>query len=164
MTDANEIAVAIRPAQRSDLDAINGVVEAAVMSWPLPAKAKRRALPDLHFHPIDLDQSVLLVVIGSHRHILGVAACDPTHAVHAPAGKRALLLDGLYVHPDHHHHDIARHLLDEARVLARRHGRDGLLVRARRETEALFLGQGMVNLPSGSGTTDDSRHLWQGFA
>lgn len=160
MTDSNEIAVAIRPAQRSDLDAINGVVEAAVMSWPLPGKQKRRALPDFHFHPIDLDQSILLVAVGSHRHILGVAACDPANSACAPAGQLALVLDGLYVHPEHEHHDIASHLLDEAMALARRHGREGLLVKTHGEGGALLHAQGLTSVPElGSG----GQCFWRGM-
>lgn len=156
-----EIALAIRPAQRSDLDAINGVVEAAVMSWPLPAKLKRRALPDFHYHTIDLDVAMLLIAIGSRSHVLGVVACEPARLTDNPQERNALLLDGLFIHPDYRDHGIAGHLLDEARALARRQGRDGLLVKVRAEVEDFFRDQGLTPLPHERAGAEDKPLLWQ---
>lgn len=129
-----EIPVAIRPAQRSDLDAINHVVEGAVMAWARAARIKPNTLPDLRYRPVDLDIAMLLVVVGSHQHVLGVVACasgiNSTSDGDSPA-QTVLRLDGPYIDPSHDQSDIGNQLLDEAKVLARRQGRQGLVIEPR---------------------------------
>ena len=163
MTHGPEIAVTIRPAQRSDLDAINGIVDAAVTSWPLPEPVRHQTLTHSHYEPIDLDEAVLLLAVSAQRHILGFAACCHIPGLDTPAGKNALLLDGPYVHPRHAHHGIGSQLLDEAIALARRQGCDGLLAKAPALTDGFFRSHGMSALPDGNVADDGIRHYWRGF-
>lgn len=143
MSPEAEIAVAIRPAQRSDLDAINAVVDAAVMSWARAAQVGTASLPDYAYRAIDLDLSMLLLVVGSQRHILGVAACGSAGPGDAQPGSNALRLDGPYIHPDHHHQGIGLQILAEASALARRQGRDGLLMTPRVHGEGFLHAMGV---------------------
>jgi len=161
MTVAPEIAVAIRPAHRSDLDAINAVVEAAVMSWASTNQVRPGTVPDCSYHAIDLDLSMLLLVIGSQRHILGVVACGSADPVDTePGHNNALRLDGPYIHPAHDHQGIHGQLLDEARALARRQGRNGLLIQPR--VPALDLLKAIsMNTPPASDEQPHSPHYWQ---
>lgn len=149
MTPLSEIAVAIRPAQRSDLDAINAVVEAAVSFWARSKHLSPDTLPDYAYHTIDLDLSILLLVIGSQQHILGVAACSAADGMAAAQGHNALRLDGPYIHPAHHAQGIGDQLMNEARVLAHRQGRDGLLIRPRVPTSSFLHAMGLrTNRPN----------------
>ena len=57
----NSADINIRPANEDDLDAINGVIEAAVMSWQLPERVKRLALPSYRYNAMDLKYFSLAV-------------------------------------------------------------------------------------------------------
>lgn len=154
MSREAEIAVAIRPAHRSDLDAINGVVEAAVLSWARAIHLKPGTLPDCRFSAADLDRCMLLLVVGSQRHILGVAACGCAEADDTDPADNPLRLDGPYVHPDHHRHDVGLQIVAEASALARRQGRNCLLVQPRVHDEQFLPVMGM---PSPSTTERSHR-------
>jgi ribosomal protein S18 acetylase RimI-like enzyme len=161
MTIATEIPVAIRPAHRSDLDAINAVVEAAVMSWALAEQVRPSAIPDCSYQAIDLDLSMLLLAVGSQRHILGVVACGSADPVDTtPDHHNALRLDGPYIHPAHDQQGIGSQLLDEARALARRQGRDGLLIQPRVPASGLLKTMDMNTPPAADGQPH-SPHYWQ---
>lgn len=138
MQPETEIAVAIRPAQRSDLDAINRVVEGAVLSWAHDAHVKLHSLPDLRYRSVDLDLAILLVVIGSHQHVLGVVscACASTASTGGESPYNVLRLDGPYIDPDYRGTDIGLQLLDEAKSLARRQGRQALVIEPRLKAPA----------------------------
>lgn len=152
-----EIAVAIRLAQRSDLDAVNAVVERAVASWARTEHVKRGSLPDIGFCLADLDRCMLLLAIGSRRHVLGVAACRVSEQADAEPGANPLHIDGPYIHPDHHDQGIGAEMVAEACALARRQGRDCLLVAPRVHGEHFLDAMGMSppartrTLPDGSG-------------
>jgi GNAT superfamily N-acetyltransferase len=159
MDHSHEIAISICPAQRSDLDAINAVVEAAVLHARLPEPVQYQTLSDSHFEPIDLDETVLLLALSARDHILGVAACSHGRVWDSAAGLDTLLLEGPYVHPRHTHQGIGSQLLAEAVALARRQGCDGLMVKACGEAEGFFLSHGLEPLPETA--NDPMRHYWR---
>ena len=51
----------LRPACGSDLDAVNGVIEAAVMGWHLPERVKRLSLPSYRYTRTDIDHMQVVV-------------------------------------------------------------------------------------------------------
>lgn len=159
MSPEPEIAVAIRPAHRSDLDAVNAVVEAAVLSWARARQLKPASLPDYGYSPADLDRCILLLVVGSQRHILGVAACGCAESREPACGGDALRLDGPYVHPDHHQSGIGPQIVAEACALARRQGRDGLLVAPRVQDQGFLQAMGMPAPPAGGQAAQGAGYL-----
>lgn len=159
MSPESEIAVAIRPAHRSDLDAINAVVEAAVLSWAKTERLKPSSLPDYAYGPADLDRCMLLLVVGSHRRILGVAACSCAESRGESSSDNPLRLDGPYVHPDHHGRGIGPQIVAEACALARRQGRNGLLVEPRVRDQSFLQAMGMPAQPSGGQPAQGAGYL-----
>ena len=93
---------ALRPASRSDLLAVNGVIESAIHTWELPARVKRLCVPLYRYSEHDLDFLDLVVAEAERIGIVGVAAWEQADAGDAPAGHSALLLHGIYVDPDQH--------------------------------------------------------------
>jgi len=66
----------LRAARRRDLDAINAVIEAAVMNWNLPERIKRLALPSYRYTNIDYEHLEILVSEMIDIGIVGVAGCE----------------------------------------------------------------------------------------
>ena len=101
--------VNLRVAKREDLDAINAVIEAAVMNWCLPERIKRLALPSYRYTNIDYEHLEILVAEIVDTGIVGVAACEMADPEEVP-GQQALLLHGLYVRPNVQHQGIGSQL------------------------------------------------------
>ncbi|MEJ2179918.1 MAG: GNAT family N-acetyltransferase, partial [Gammaproteobacteria bacterium] len=99
----------LRVAKKDDLDAINAVIEAAVMNWHLPDRIKRLALPSYRYSSIDYEHLEILVAETVDTGIVGVAACEMADPDEVP-GQRALLLHGLYVSPEIQHQGIGSQL------------------------------------------------------
>lgn len=156
-----EYAIDIRPAHADDLAALNGVVERAFMSWPLPDRVKRLSLPSYRYHAHDLQHLQVVVARDGQRDIVGVAAWEAANPRDLPNGQRGLLLQGLYVDPPHMHHGIGSRLLDAALAAARRQGYDGLLVKAKAEAGGFFAARGMTLLPVVDPQRDYPHRYWQ---
>jgi GNAT superfamily N-acetyltransferase len=131
----------------TDLDAINRVVEAAVMSWNLPERVRRLALPGYRYCDLDLDHLDIVVAEDPRGRLVGIAAWEPAAAKDAPAGQRALLLHGIHVHPDRHRQGIGRRLFGTAEAALREQHFDGLLVKAQADASGFFLALAMTRLP-----------------
>jgi N-acetylglutamate synthase-like GNAT family acetyltransferase len=142
----------LRTATADDLDAINHVIDAAVMTWNLPERVKRLSLPTYHYNTADLDHLDIQVALDDGQ-LVGVSAIEPAEAQECPAGQRGMLLHGLYVHPDATRRGIGSTLLEEVLDSALEIGYDGVLVRAQKEAGGFFEKQGFSRLP----VTDDSR-------
>jgi hypothetical protein len=71
-----DYAIDIRPAHADDLAALNGVVERAFMTWPLPDRVKRLSLPSYRYHAHDLQHLQVVVAEDGQRDIVGVAAWE----------------------------------------------------------------------------------------
>jgi len=139
--------VNLRPAERSDLDAINRVVEAAVMTWDLPERVKRLSLASYRYTTFDLDHIAMVVAEDQSHNIVGVAAWEAADPRDTPQGHSALLLHGIYVHPAHHHQGIGRQLFLAAEHAMRQQRFDGLLVKAQHSADGFFSSLGMHRLP-----------------
>ena len=100
--------ITIRTATQADRDAINNVIEAAVMTWNLPQRVKRLSLPSYRYTGIDFDHFEMVVAEDDRQTTIGIAAWEPADAKDAPAGHTALLLHGIYVDPSYHHQGIGR--------------------------------------------------------
>ena len=146
--------VKLRPASAADLDAVNRVIEAAVMNWKLPERVKRLSLPSYRYTAQDLIHLDMAVAADTQQNIIGIAAWEPADARDTPAGRSALLLHGIYVHPAHHHRGIGRELFMAAERAVREHRYDGLLVKAQEDARGFFISQGMNRVQ----VEDPSRH------
>lgn len=156
-------AMPIRQAQRSDLDAINRVVEAAVMTWDLPERVKRLSLSSYRYTGLDFDHGSFWVAENEQRRIVGVAVCESADKRDAPAGKSAMLLHGLYVQPDYHRQGIGKALLQAVVQFAQKQGMDGLLVKAQAEAAGFFEAQGMQKLAVEDSGRDYAKRYWKPF-
>ena len=56
-------AINLRPALKTDLDAINRVIEAAVMTWKLPERVKRLSLPSYRYTLADFAHLEMVVAV-----------------------------------------------------------------------------------------------------
>ena len=96
----------ICPAGQADLEAINRVIESAVMTWHLPDRVKRLSLPCCRYDSVDLDHFDIVLAKNGGKNIIGIAAREQADAKESPAGSRALSLHGIYAPPSHHQQGI----------------------------------------------------------
>ena len=138
--------ITLRTARQTDLEAINRVIEAAVMTWDLPERVKRLSLPSYRYTSVDFEHFEIVVAEDDRQSMLGVAAWEPADSKDAPAGQTALLLHGIYVHPSYHHQGVGGLLFPAAERAVRKHDCDGLLVKAQEDANGFFVSQGMSRL------------------
>ena len=151
---------ALRPATPADLDAINAVIERAVMTWNLPERVKRLTLPSYRYSAHDLDHLHMVLAEDAGHAVLGIAAWEPASARDLPAGKTGLLLHGLYVDPDRQHQGIGRQLLAAGVAAAREQGYNGVLVKAQADAEPFFLAQGLHRIECIDPARDYALRYW----
>lgn len=142
--DCAKDALPTRRAALADLPALNGVIEAAVMAWPLAERLKRLALPVLRYGELDLRDYVMDLVERDDR-VVAVAAWrevaeDAGHGPH-------LFLHGLYVHPDFQKRSLGSGLIRRVVAIARERGLRGVLVKAERVSTGYFDALGFERLP-----------------
>ena len=154
----------IRPAVEADLDSINRVIKAAVMTWELPERVKRLSLPSYYYTALDLEHLDIIVAEDDQQHIIGVAAWEPADARDTPAGSSALLLHGLYVDPPRQRQGIGRRLFEAAETAAGRHQYHGLLTRVQETASGFFLAQGMNRLPVEDPGHQYANRFWKSIA
>lgn len=151
----------IRPATSADLAAINRVVEDAVMTWKLPERVKRLALPSYRYHAHDLRHQRLLVAELPAAGILGVAALEEAAAKDLPAACSGLMLHGLYVSPAWQGRGIGTRLIEAAFALCRQTGHQGLLVKAQPDAAAFFQARGLQPLAVRDPDRDYPYRFWK---
>ena len=151
----------IRSAGPGDLDEINRVIEAAVMTWPLPDRVKRLSLTSYRYTSVDLDHLEGIVAEDNRQRIIGIAAWEAADTRDAPRGYRALLLHGIYVDPSYRHQGTGTRLLASAVEAAQSHGYDGLLVKAQEHAKGFFMSQGMQRLEVEDPARDYANRFWK---
>lgn len=139
-----------RLASLTDLEAINDVVEAAVMSWPMADRVKRLALPSLRYNESDLAHMVF-IVCEADAEIIGVAAWDPFR------DDNVALLHGLYVLPRIQRQGIGKLLIEHVLSAAAERRLDAVMVRAERVAVEYFRSQQFRQIEP----ADESEYPWQ---
>jgi len=147
----------LRPATAADLEALNAVVERAVLSWGLPERVKRLSLPVYRYQHADLSAYQILVAETAFGEIVGVAAWEALVPLDAPP---AVLLHGLYVDPGRHRGGVGTRLLEAVLDAARAAGQEGVLVRAQRDAEGFFAARGFQPV---SDSEAPPRRWWRGI-
>lgn len=153
--------VHLRPAGRADLEAINRIIEAAVMTWNLPERVKRLALPSYRYTALDLDHLTIVLAEDDRRRMLGIASWEPADARDAPAVNSALQLYGLYVDPAYHSQGVGHRLFRAAEAAVCKQQYDGLLVKAQEDAIGFFIAQGMSSLPAEDPALHYGHRLWK---
>jgi GNAT superfamily N-acetyltransferase len=154
-------AVMLRPATSADLDAVNAVIERAIMTWNLPERVKRLTLSSYRYNAHDLEHLHMVVAEDAGHAVLGVSAWEPASARDLPVGKTGLLLHGLYVDPDHQRQGVGSLLLAAAVRAASEQGFDGLLVKAQHAAENFFLARGLEALTVTDAERDYPHRFWK---
>jgi GNAT superfamily N-acetyltransferase len=152
----------IRPANETDLPAINRAIEAAINTWHIPDRVKRLALPSYLYQPHDLTHLQLVVMEAMAGEIIAVAAWEPADPADLPPqASSGLLLHGLYVSPEQSRQGIGTQLLEEAHKAARQQRFDGLLIKAQADASPFFRAAGLTELPVIDPTRDFPNRFWQ---
>ena len=154
-------AITVRRAVLAELDAINRVIERAIMGWRLAERVKRLSLPLYRYDQHDFDALELHVALAEDGRIMGVAAWEQAAPADLPAGRTGLLLHGLYVDPEAQHQGIGSRLLNAAEETARRQGLDGVLIKAQRDAEPFFLAAGWQRLAVDETGRHYPHRLWK---
>jgi GNAT superfamily N-acetyltransferase len=154
----------VRPANRNDLDAINRVIDAAVMSWSLPERVRRLSLPVYRYTPVDLAHLEMVVAVSTRDSVIGVAAWELADDTDTPEGSTALLLHGIHVDPLYHRQGVGRRLFLAAEQAACVGRYDGLLVKAQQEATGFFLAQGMYRLEVSDPLRQYANRLWKSLS
>lgn len=138
--------ISVRGATAVDLEAINTIIQACVMSWNLPERVKRLTLDSYRYHATDLEHFDVFVATADDNDLVGVAALSEPARPDLPEGQSGLLLHGLYVAPGRQQQGIGRYLLQHALNKVADRGLDGLLVKAQPDANAFFQRQGFAAL------------------
>jgi GNAT superfamily N-acetyltransferase len=133
----------LRLAIDADLGTVNAVIQRAVMTWKLPERVKRLAMPSYCYAGYDLKYLHIVVAEDSGIGIVGVAAWEPAAVHDCPQGCRGLQLHGIYVDPNQQQRGVGARLLSAAGTAAREEGYDGLLVKVQADAEGFFGKQGL---------------------
>lgn len=151
----------IRPADEIDLDALNRVIEVAVMTWALPERVKRLSLPVYRYTRQDLAHLGMVVADDQQGRVVGVAAWEEADPKDAPAGHSALLLHGIYVDPSRHRQGIGRQLFAAAEAAVSRYQCDGLLVKSQQDATEFFISLGMRRMDVDEPLRQYAHRLWK---
>ena len=150
----------LRSAGAADLDQINALIGRAVMTWALPERVKRLALPSYHYKAHELEHLAILVAEDAETGLAGVAAWEPAAERDCPQGRRGLLLHGLYVDPDRQGQGVGTSLLASAAASVRAQGYDGLLVKAQNDAQGFFEARGLERLLARNPEQDYANRFW----
>ncbi len=142
------IEIRTRPATTEDLTAINRVIDAAVMNWPVQNRNKRRMSAVLQYSLTDMDHMSFLVATLKDE-VIGVAVWES-------AGHENGLFHGLYVLPVIRGQGIGRRLMSAVSKDASGIGVTGLLIKAQRVTRSYFEHRDLKPLEA-----QDDEYPWQ---
>lgn len=151
----------LRAAIKTDLEAINKLIESAVMCWQLPERVKRLSLPSYRYDALDFEHLEMMVAEDDKHRINGIAAWEPADSKDTPVNQTALLLHGIYVGPSHQHQGIGHQLFRWAEQAARQQAYNGLLVRAQNDATDFFSAQGMSRLHAADPSRQYTNSFWK---
>ena len=151
----------IRQGRLEDIDQINQVLEQAVMSWDLPERVKRLAIPSYRYHAYDMNSMSFYLAESASGQVSGVAALEAIPSSEDQQNAPSMLLHGLYVIPVCHHRGIGRQLLATAEEHAQREGFSGLMVKAQPEAKAFLSRNGYKELAVEDTRKDYQYRLWK---
>ena len=151
--------ISLRVVTAADLDDINRVIDAAILTWDLPERVKRLSLSSYHYNDLDLQHYTILVAVQADQ-IVGVVAWDTQ--VHQLANQQqGLLLHGIYVHPDHQQQGIGTRMFNRAEQAVIATKLDGLLVKAQKDAEAFYQSRGMHKLAVTDSQREFAARYWK---
>ena len=153
--------ITLRKATESDLDAINQVIIAAVMSWQLPDRVKRLSLSSYYYDVADLMHLTLWLAQDKKNKAVGVAGWEPADPTDLPKNRNGLLLHGLYVLPGMHGHGLGKRLLKLMEQQAAERRYDGVMVKAQADAINFFLHHGYEDLPVEDKVRHYSHRMWK---
>lgn len=139
--------IRLRQGNADDLDAVNTLIQAAIMTWDLPDRVKRLSLPSYRHDAHDLEHLTLVIAESKAGEMLGIATWEPAETEDTPESQKGLLLHGIYVDPGHHHEGIGSRLLQAAIEAGSKDDYDGLLVKANKDAQGFFTAKGLQPLP-----------------
>lgn len=151
----------LRMAHAADLDAVNKLIEAAVMGWALPERVKRLSIASYRYDEHDLSFLELALAETANPGLLGVAAWEPADSADVPDGCAALLLHGLYVAPVRQGGGVGTWLFAAAEQAAIGRGLDGVLVKAQADFAGFFRRLGLEPLPVRDPARDYVHRYWR---
>lgn len=154
------MAIRTEAAKQSDLDNINHVIEAAIMTWDLPERVKRLSLASYFYNEQDLKHFEIVVAIQDEK-IVAVASWEPADTKDSPQDKSGLLLHGLYVHPEIQGQGVGQKLFQKAVNAAQSKGLSSLLVKAQANAIDFFVQQGMHWVKIQDASRDYAHRLWK---
>lgn len=149
----------ISDASVADLDTINGILEAAVSSWGLPARVLRLSLPSLRYDATDL-RTMRARLCTDHGTAVGFSCVELAGPGAITAGRGSLMLHGLYVLPLQQRKGIGTLLLADVLAFARAEAYAKLTTRAWRESYAFFAAHGFIPCNPGESSLWP-RPLWR---
>jgi N-acetylglutamate synthase-like GNAT family acetyltransferase len=129
----------IKPARANDLQAINVVIENAVMGWPLAERVKRLSVNVLIYDVTDFSHYNMYVAYKNHE-IVGVVAWDPQHPDN--------LLHGIYITPAEQQNGLGKQLLSFIFTLAKELAKTSVIIKAERISCAYFEHLGLEKVTS----------------
>ncbi|TNF36725.1 MAG: GNAT family N-acetyltransferase [Gammaproteobacteria bacterium] len=153
----------LRQASVSDLHEINRIIEAAIMTWPLPDRVKRLSLPSYKYSELDLKYLTIMVAETTEGEMAGVAAWQLADSKDLPKNKTALLLHGIYVDPSMHRQGIGTRLFKAAEDAADELQLNGLLVKAKVGSEEFYKVHGMKKLTVENEGREFVNRYWKEF-
>ena len=127
----------IRADGQADPEAINRVIESAVMTWHLPDRVKRLPLPVYRYDSVDLVHLDIVLAVDSRLKFIGIAVWEQVDTRESPAGSEELSLHGIYVAPSHHRQRIGSQLFRVVEEAVCEHGFNGLLAKAQQGSKGL---------------------------
>jgi N-acetylglutamate synthase-like GNAT family acetyltransferase len=151
----------IRRATIADLDSINQVIEAAVMTWNLPERVKRLSLPSYRYTELDFKHLDIIVAENEAQQIIAVATWEGVSPQELPDCQRPVLLHGIYVTPHCQHQGIGRQLFQQVEQEVLHQGYDALLVKAQADADDFFMAQGMQRLGIENDKRDYANRFWK---
>ena len=149
----------IRTAKKTDLDAINQLIHAAVMDWKLPERVKQLSVTSYYYNDIDL-KHLDIIVAEENKKILAVAALEKEANFSLPK-RDAILLHGIYVLPEQQGTGLGRKLFYEIEAMAHAKQAGAILVKAQKDAEGFFRAMGLEKLDVIDSNRDYENRYWK---